>query len=114
MITMFGASNFPQAIDPAFISRLDLTIEIELPDPETTHAILKDVLGEVGSDLTDEEVRTASDALAGSSGRDIRKAVFEALVSRDPSVPTEAPLRNQDLWDAIESRKSVAPSGGSA
>jgi SpoVK/Ycf46/Vps4 family AAA+-type ATPase len=112
-MVIIGTSNFPQAIDPAFLSRLDLTIEIELPDQATTRAILSDVLAEVGSDIEEDEMTRAAKALEGSSGRDIRKVVFEALVSRDASISIEEPLRAQELWSAIEARMSVGNTGES-
>ncbi len=112
-MVIIGTSNFPQAIDPAFLSRLDLTIEIALPDDATTLAILEDVLSEVGTDIEADEMQRAAKALEGSSGRDIRKVVFEALVSRDATIAIEAPLQDHELWTAIEARRAATDIGGS-
>lgn len=110
-MVIFATSNFPQAIDPAFLSRLDMTFEIDLPDSATITGILQDALGEVGSDLDSAAVARAVDALVGMSGRDVRKLVFEAMVSRESSIPVDAALQEKELWAAIDARAEIA--GGS-
>ena len=107
-MVIFATSNFPQAIDPAFLSRLDMTFEIELPDSPTITGILQDALDEVGSDLDEAAVARAVAALTGASGRDVRKLVFEALVSRDSSIPVDAALQEKELWAAIDARSELA------
>ena len=104
-MVILATSNFPQAIDPAFLSRLDLTFEIELPDDTTVLAILDDALNEVGSDMDESARREAAAALSGWSGRDIRKLVFEAIVSRDAAV--DAQLTGKELWVAIDARSTL-------
>ena len=104
-MVIFATSNFPQAIDPAFLSRLDLTFDLDLPDQMTTTAILRDALDEVGTDMDDDARVRAATALAGMSGRDIRKLVFEAVISRDSSTAVEAPLQEKELWTAIDARR---------
>ena len=111
-LVIFATSNFPQAIDPAFLSRLDMTFELHLPDPATIVAILRDALDEVGSDLDEDGGLRAAAVLSGFSGRDIRKLVFQAVVSRDASVPVEAPLREKELWAAIDARQETRTLGG--
>ena len=109
-MVIFATSNFPKAIDPAFVSRLDMTFEIELPDATTIEAILRDALGEVGSDIDDEARLKASNAMAGMSGRDVRKIVFEAMISRDISTSVDAPLTEKQLWSAIDARRTQGDS----
>jgi SpoVK/Ycf46/Vps4 family AAA+-type ATPase len=104
-MVIFATSNFPQAIDPAFLSRLDLTFELEIPDPSTAAAILADALAEVGTDMDDEAQKRAAAAMVGLSGRDIRKVVFAAMVSRDQSVDVNAPLQENELLQVISSRQ---------
>ena len=109
-MVIFATSNFPQAIDPAFLSRLDMTFEIELPDQPTAKIILRDALDEVGSDIDDAAVSGAVAAIAGMSGRQVRKLVFEAMVSRDSSIPVDAALQEKELWAAIETRSHLTES----
>lgn len=105
-MVIFATSNFPEAIDPAFLSRLDMTFEIDLPDVSTTQSILDDALDEVGADIDETQTKEAAAALVGMSGREVRKIVFEAMVGRDPSVAVDAPLAATDLWTAIDARRS--------
>ena len=105
-MVMFATSNFAEAIDPAFISRLDLTVDLELPDEPTAAAILGDALSEVPSDLEDEaRVKLAGD-LTGLSGRDIRKVVFEAIVSRNAAASIDTPLVEADIRSVLDARSS--------
>ena len=104
-MVILATSNFPQAIDPAFLSRLDMTFEIAMPDGATVLAILSDALDEVGSDMDDTARIEAAQELHGWSGRDIRKLVFEAIVSRDAEV--HAPVTAKELWVAIDARRSL-------
>lgn len=103
-LVIFATSNFPQAIDPAFLSRLDVTFNLDLPDDETIRAILSDTLAEVGSNLDDGAQSSAAAAMTGMSGRDVRKLVFEALITRDAATSVDAPLEDKDLWAAIAAR----------
>ena len=104
-MVVLATSNFPDAIDPAFTSRLDLTLDLQLPDETAIAAIVTDVLNEVGSELDSEAVSKVVAALSGLSGRDVRKTVFEALISRDASVPIDSPIRDDDIWAVIDSRR---------
>ena len=105
-LVILATSNFPQAIDPAFLSRLDMTFEIGLPDPDTAAAILADALSEVGTDMDKAAQKRAAGSLEGMSGRDIRKLVLEALVSRDLSTSIDAPLSDEELAETIAARRS--------
>ena len=107
-MVIFATSNFPQAIDPAFSSRLDVTFELDLPDPTTTARILRDALEEVGTNMDEGSQLRAAAALGGMSGRDVRKLVFEAVVSRDSSISIDAPLQDKELWSVIDTRATTA------
>jgi len=110
-LVIFATSNFPQAIDPAFLSRLDLTFHFDLPDVSTVAAILRDALDEVGADIDEDALLRAATSLEGASGRDIRKVVFEAVVSRDPSIPVESPLQVKEIQAAIDERHPASQGG---
>ena len=104
-MVIFGTSNFPQAIDPAFLSRLDLTIDIQLPGADQVLTILSDALDEIDADIDADARSHAAEAMIGLSGRDIRKAVFDAIVSRDAEF--DAPLREKELMAAIDARRAL-------
>jgi AAA+ superfamily predicted ATPase len=104
-IVIFSTSNFSDAIDPAFLSRLDLIFDFDLPDPTTTARILQDALGEVGTDINSTDLMRVARAVEGMSGRDVRKLVFEAFVSRDVQIDVDAPVKFEELWNVIETRR---------
>ena len=108
LIDEIDTSNFPQANDPAFSSRLDVTFELDLPDPTTTARILRDALEEVGTNMDEGSQLRAAAALGGMSGRDVRKLVFEAVVFRDSSISIDVPLQDKELWSAIDARAATA------
>jgi transitional endoplasmic reticulum ATPase len=77
-IFLLGATNHPDAIDAAILSRFPSHIEIPLPDEEGREKILRAFLGKkpVGFDL--KELRVVARRLEGKSGRDIRSIVERA------------------------------------
>ncbi|MRG67127.1 AAA family ATPase [Rhizobium pusense] len=83
-----ATSNFPKAVDDAFLSRCDLILEVPLPTKEACLLILRDCLGglakvfpEMGK-LTDAKgLEECAAACVGLDGRAIRKMVANALAS---------------------------------
>ena len=104
-LVIFGTSNFAEAIDHAFMSRLDLTIDLGLPDESTVAAIFDDVLSEVNTDIDDEQRAKLVGELVGFSGRDIRKIVFEAVVARE-SGTIDDPVVEDDIIDVLDARRT--------
>lgn len=104
-LVILATSNFPEAIDPAFFSRLDLIIDLDLPDESTVAAILADALGEVPSQIDQEARFKLAGELTGLSGRDIRKIVFEAIISRPSVGDFDAPLVAADITTALDARR---------
>lgn len=89
-LLFIATSNFPQAVDDAFLSRCDLILEVPLPDREACGRILKDCLAglakvypAIGRLANAREIDDCADACVGLDGRAIRKMVANALAS-DP------------------------------
>jgi pachytene checkpoint protein 2 len=83
-VLVIATSNFRTAIDEAMLDRIDLAVEITTPDAERIGEILRDTLTEVPAhDIDDDAIGRLAKAMEGRSGRDIRKIVLEALVTRD-------------------------------
>lgn len=85
-----ATSNFPQAVDEAFLSRCDLILEIPLPNREACARILKDCLAGLASVYPDigrladaRGIDECAAACVGLDGRAIRKMVANALAG-DP------------------------------
>jgi AAA+ superfamily predicted ATPase len=90
-------TNFPEAVDEAFLSRADLVVRLDLPDKTTIAAILRHSLEELAAIWPGLLPLAADEALheklagecVGWDGRRVRKIVLAALaqrreVARDP------------------------------
>jgi len=91
-LLFIATSNFPEAVDSAFVSRCDLVMEVPLPNEATCRKILKDCiigLGATYPKIADLVRHPKFEACAAEfvelDGRSIRKTVANALAST-PSV----------------------------
>jgi SpoVK/Ycf46/Vps4 family AAA+-type ATPase len=85
-IFILGATNRPEGVDPAILSRFGTQKEVPLPDKEARKKILKVELAAAG--LT--EVIVPDSILGqtgGMSGRDLHKVVQELAVASHPRQP---------------------------
>jgi SpoVK/Ycf46/Vps4 family AAA+-type ATPase len=84
-LLFIATSNFPEAIDQAFMSRADLILTIALPEQPARKTIFKDTLEELAkpfhkitSLITDTNLEKLAKLSDGLDGRRIRKAVISA------------------------------------
>ena len=91
-LLFIATSNFPEAVDSAFVSRSDLVMEVPLPNASACRKILEDCilgLGATYPKISDLVRHPQFDACASEfvelDGRAIRKTVANALAST-PSV----------------------------
>jgi pachytene checkpoint protein 2 len=116
---MLATTNFPEAIDDAFLSRADLVLRLDLPDEATIAAILRHALAEIAGIwpqvralAEDESLHQALAArAAGWDGRRVRKLVLAALAQRHEVAMDPNCLRACDLFDALDSAALEAPLG---
>ncbi|MDH3250378.1 MAG: AAA family ATPase [Acidimicrobiia bacterium] len=95
-VYVVATSNFVATIDEAMLDRLDLAVEFDLPNTEEREQIIADSLTELPKhSLSTDDIREVAEQLAGRSGRDIRKTIVEALITRSTS-PDE-PLGKEDI-----------------
>lgn len=87
-----ATSNFPQAIDDAFLSRADLIVTVPPPDEKARLAILRDTLNGIATVFTplgalarSVELPSVANAAEGLDGRAMRKLVAAAC-ARDKNV----------------------------
>lgn len=89
-VLLVATSNLEGAIDDAVRSRVDLAVEIPVPDQAARVSILQDSLAELGAVFHSSGTRVAVDPAelaglasewAGASGRRLRKLVFEAILA---------------------------------
>lgn len=85
-VVILATSNFVATIDEAMLDRVDIALELGLPDADTIRSILQDTVSELPeSEITESDFDVVIDQLKGRSGRDIRKVVLEAVVTGSPS-----------------------------
>lgn len=104
-----ATSNFPKAIDSAFLSRSDLIITIDLPSPDACRAILSDTLESMGSAFPavkklpkDRDFNKAAKLCSGLDGRRIRKLVAAACTYNKQTALDPNKLSMADIIQAIE------------
>ncbi len=90
-----ATSNFPEAVDSAFVSRSDLVMEIPLPNAAACRKILEDCIVGLGATypkianlIRQPQFDACASELVGLDGRTIRKTVANALAS-NPKVALE-------------------------
>lgn len=83
-----ATSNYPEAVDHAFVSRCDLVLEVPLPEKEACKTILRDCLLGLGGNypeithlVENHDFDTCAGEFIGLDGRTIRKTVANALAS---------------------------------
>ena len=91
-LLFIATSNFPEAVDSAFISRCDLVMEIPLPDAASCRKILEDCLGglatvypKIGQFSKHTTFEDSASEFVGLDGRTIRRTVANALAA-NPAV----------------------------
>ena len=103
-------TNFPEAIDEAFLSRADLVLHVPLPDEETVAAIVRASLRELAGlwpalrSLAEDDSLHAKVAgrCRGWDGRRVRKLVLAALAQRLDVALDPAQLTADDVLAAVE------------
>jgi pachytene checkpoint protein 2 len=108
-LLFIATSNFPQAIDDAFLSRADLVLTIDLPTPDACRSILVSTINElarafpkVAHILSQPQFNQVSATCHGLDGRRIRKLVAAACTFRKETALDPNLLTIDDLRSAIE------------
>jgi SpoVK/Ycf46/Vps4 family AAA+-type ATPase len=104
-------TNFPEAVDEAFLSRADLVVNLALPDESTIAAILQHALAELAGiwpgarPLAQDEAlwRKLAVQCEGWDGRRVRKLVLAALAQRHEVALDPNLLEADDLMAAVAS-----------
>jgi len=85
-VLLLATTNFPEAVDPALLSRADWKEDMPLPDPEVRAEIITDVLEHLAKEWTrlrdlKRHIGAFVDASEGLDGRQLRKAIVSAAAS---------------------------------
>jgi SpoVK/Ycf46/Vps4 family AAA+-type ATPase len=107
-----ATSNFPEALDDAFVSRADFVVLIDRPDRDACRAIVADTLEELARPwprlkaLTEpEKLDRVAMTCVGLDGRQIRKAVINACAASKETALDPGRLRIEDILRSIEHAK---------
>lgn len=118
-IVTVATSNFTEALDDAFKSRADASIEVPLPDVNAITAILKQTLNDfaaaypdLGTLAGDKRMPAIAKRLVGADGRQVRKIVTEAMCRDIDTVVEPGRLTIDQLEDAAGGA-SISGRGGS-
>lgn len=106
MVTI-ATSNFTEALDEAFISRSDASIEVPLPDVEAITMILSQTLNDFAAEYPslaalagDKRLSAVAKQLVGADGRQVRKVITDAMSRRIETVLEPGCLTLVQLQDA--------------
>ncbi len=120
-LLFIATSNFPQAIDAAFLSRADFVLTVPLPTEQAVREILKstlDGLGEVFPAVKRLAAETAfaqvARACIGLDGRQLRKLVASACTLDKQTALDPSRLTVQDLLQAANHVQAEAKSARGA
>jgi SpoVK/Ycf46/Vps4 family AAA+-type ATPase len=107
-LLFIATSNFEGAIDPAFLSRADLIVRVDLPGLEARRAILADTLAALAesypqakSHLNEALLDKLARESDGLDGRKLRKTVLAACASEKGSALDANRLTSHQLERAV-------------
>jgi len=104
------ATNLVTNFDPAFESRILKHIRFELPNQEARAAIIKKMIPSklpVNKPFTEEEYNKASALIDGFSGREIKGAILDLLLSKaEPNNPNIC-FCIEDVYDILSKKKKA-------
>lgn len=111
-VLFIATSNFPEAIDSAFLSRADLVVDIGLPDEAACLEILLDTLRTLGetfpaiqSLVSNGQLANSGHLCLGLDGRQIRKAVITAMTHEKETALDPNRLSAQNVLEALSEVK---------
>ena len=106
-LVFVATSNFVGVLDEAFLSRVDVHIQVPIPDSAGIVAILRSALRSMapvyaclGELARDDQLEEVAGRLAGADGRRVRKTILEAMLGRDETVLNPGSTTIEDLLAA--------------
>lgn len=104
------ATNLVTNFDPAFESRILKHIRFELPNQEARAEIIKKMIPTklpIVKPFTDEQFMEASALIDGFSGREIKGAILDMLLSKAESGKFDIVFSIDDLYEALKKKKKA-------
>ncbi len=104
------ATNLVTNFDPAFESRILKHIHFQLPNLEARAAIIKKMIPTrlpVDVPFTDEQYAEASALIDGFSGREIKGAILDLILSKADTSNPHVLFTIQDLYDVLTKKQQA-------
>jgi pachytene checkpoint protein 2 len=112
-LLFLATSNFPKAIDSAFLSRVDQIVTVSIPNAEACQTIVADTLAalaqnfpRIGSWLNSGHADNIGKKCVGLDGRQIRKAVLSALTFNKETALNPNRLTIDDVIASLQAAKA--------
>jgi SpoVK/Ycf46/Vps4 family AAA+-type ATPase len=106
-VVTVATSNFTEALDEAFKSRADVSIEVPLPDVDAITKILTQTLTDFATAYPalaqlagEKRLAAVAKSLVGADGRQVRKVVTDAMSRTIETVLDPGKLTLAQLQDA--------------
>jgi vacuolar protein-sorting-associated protein 4 len=96
-VLILGATNLPDALDPAIRRRFDKRIYIPLPDEPSRGKMFQIHLGDTPHQLADVDFRYLGSRTEGFSGSDIKLVVKDTLMQPVRKVQEATHFRHEQL-----------------
>jgi AAA+ superfamily predicted ATPase len=118
-VLLVATTNYPQAVDPAFMSRADLVETIPLPDADARAEIIRDTLaglGRVWGEINGLIPHVAAFAAAskGLDGRRLRKAIVAAAALDFETAKNPGKLTEKQVLASMQAARRVGEDGHEA
>ena len=119
-VLLVATTNYPQAVDPAFMSRADLVETVPLPDADARAEIIRDTLaglGAVWGGIRNLMPHVAAFAAAskGLDGRRLRKAIVAAAALDLETAKDPGKLTGKQVLASMQAaRRGVGEAGREA
>jgi AAA+ superfamily predicted ATPase len=118
-IVTIATSNFTAALDEAFKSRADASIEVPLPSAEAIETILGQTLGDFAVAYpslallgTQKRLSLVAKRLVGADGRQVRKVITDAMSRAIGTVQDPGSLTMDQLLEAASLARNDTKKGG--
>ena len=118
-VLLVATTNYPQAVDPAFMSRADLVETIPLPDADARAEIIHDTLAGLakvwsGINSLIPHVAAFAAASSGLDGRRLRKAIVAAAALDFETAKNPGKLTDKQVLMSIKAARRVGEDGHEA
>jgi SpoVK/Ycf46/Vps4 family AAA+-type ATPase len=104
-VFVLAATNLPESIDPAVLSRFEERIEIANPDPRQRQRLFRQFLSKLPSDFDPDsmasELATVTQEIGGREIRNVVQKAAQRAIRRAGGNPKNARLMREDLMSSL-------------